>query len=298
MGLKKQACRIFLRTMKELRIDKFIPDRIYLKLLYRRVFDKPLDIDHPKSFNEKLQWLKLYNRKPEYTVMVDKCAVKKYVANIIGEKYIIPTIGVWDTPEEIEWDKLPDQFVLKCTHDSGGLVICRDKSKLDKNSAIKKLHNSLKRDYYLADREWPYKNVPRRIIAEKYMEDSTSLSKASQDLVDYKFFCFNGEPKLMFIATDRSTDTRFDYFDMDFNHLPFEQGFPHSQKMIKKPERWADMVKIAKRLSQKLPHVRIDLYEINGEIYFGEYTFFHNSGFVPFIPEAWDYKLGEYINIP
>ena len=163
--IKQQICRAIIHGSHVLGIDGLIPDKLYLQLLYRRIFNKKLDLNNPKSFNEKLQWIKLYDRRPEYTMMVDKYAVKEYVAGKIGKKYIIPTLGIWDKPEDIEWDNLPNQFVLKCTHDSGGLVICRDKDKLDKEAAIKKLSESLKRNYYIAGREWPYKNVPRRIIA-------------------------------------------------------------------------------------------------------------------------------------
>lgn len=295
MGFKKQLSRIFLRAMKEANLDGLIPDKTYLKLLYRRVFDKRLDLENPKSFNEKLQWLKLYNRNPLYTTLVDKCAVKDYVSNLVneGSLNIIPTIGVWERFEDIDLEKLPEQFVLKTTHDSGSVCICSDKSLFDFKRAKKILTKSLKHNYYLNDREWPYKDVPRRIIGEQYMVDESGT-----ELKDYKFFCFNGEPKLMFIATDRPVDTRFDYYDIDFNHLPFTQGFPNSDRALTKPKGWTTMIEIAKKLSANIPHVRVDLYDINGKIYFGEYTFYHNSGFVPFNPEEWDYKIGDFIKLP
>jgi hypothetical protein len=281
--------------MKELRIDSLIPDKLYLKLLYRRVFDEELDIDNPKSFNEKLQWLKIYNRDPLYTTLVDKYAVKDYIKNKIksDDLHIIKTLGVWNSFDEIDFEKLPEQFVLKTTHDSGTVCICKERESFDFSKAKKQLTKSLKHDYYLNDREWPYKSVPRRIIAEEYMVDESGT-----ELKDYKFFCFNGEPKLMFVATDRPIDTRFDYFDIEFNHLPFIQGFPNSDKIIERPKGWSSMVEIARKLSEGIPHVRIDLYDINGKIYFGEYTFFHNSGFVPFYPKEWDYKIGELLELP
>lgn len=272
------------------------PDKAYLKLMYRFRMGKPLNLESPETYNEKLQWLKLYDRNPEYSIMVDKIAVKDYVRNIIGEEYIIPTLGVWNSPDDIDFKALPDQFVLKCNHDSGGLVICNDKSKLDIDKAKTGLRKALKRRYFYHGREWPYKNVKPQILAEKYMVDESGY-----ELKDYKIFCFNGEPKVMFIASDRSSkteETKFDFFDMDFNHLPFLNGHPNSKKPIKKPVSLEKMKELARKLSKGIPQVRIDFYDINGHIYFGEITFSHWSGMVPFEPEEWDYKLGEMIDLP
>lgn len=292
--IKQQLCRGILGLSSLLNIRGLIPDKLYLQLLYRRLFDKKLDLDDPQTYNAKLQWIKLYDRRPEYTTMVDKYAVKKYVADIIGEEYIIPTIGVWDSPEDIKWEELPDQFVLKCTHDSGGLVICRDKSKLDKDAAIDTLRKSLKRNYYKAGREWPYKNVPRRIIAEKYMED-----RSVGELPDYKFFCFDGEVKALFIGTERGTgDVKFDYYDADFNHLDLVQVHPMSGKVLPKPENFEKMKELASKLSKGYPELRVDFYNINGSIYFGELTLFHHGGVIPFHPEEWDYTFGSWIKLP
>lgn len=268
-------------------------DEAYLKRKYKACMGKEIHLDSPQTFNEKLQWLKLHDRKPEYTTMVDKYAVKMYVADIIGEKYIIPTLGVWNHFDEIDFDKLPNQFVLKCTHDSGGIVICKDKNKLDLKSAKKKIEKSLKQNYYWSGREWPYKDVKPRIIAEEYMIDESGY-----ELKDYKFFCFNGEPKMMFIATDRGSDTKFDFYDMEFNHLPFTNGHPNANKQIKKPKNYSTMLALSAKLSFGIPHVRVDFYNINGKIYFGELTFFHWSGLVPFEPEEWDYKLGSWLKLP
>lgn len=268
-------------------------DEAYLKRKYKACMGKEIHLDSPQTFNEKLQWLKLHDRKPEYTTMVDKYAVKMYVADIIGEKYIIPTLGVWNHFDEIDFDKLPNQFVLKCTHDSGGIVICKDKNKLDLKSAKKKIEKSLKQNYYWSGREWPYKDVKPRIIAEEYMIDESGY-----ELKDYKFFCFNGEPKMMFIATDRGSDTKFDFYDMEFNHLPFNNGHPNANKQIKKPKNYSTMLALSAKLSFGIPHVRVDFYNINGKIYFGELTFFHWSGLVPFEPEEWDYKLGSWLKLP
>lgn len=276
-----------------------LSDKAYLSLRYRLVFNKKLNLKEPLTYNEKLQWLKLYDRKLIYTRLVDKNEVKKYVADIIGEEYIIPTLGVWDSFEQIDFDVLPDQFVLKCTHDSGGLVICKDKVLLDKTAAKEKISKCLKRNYYWHGREWPYKNVRPRIIAEKYMQDAKEREEDA--LTDYKFFCFDGEPKAMFIATDRAkedTETKFDFFDMVFNHLPFTNGHPNSDKTIQKPEQFELMIELAKKLSEGFPQVRVDFYEAEGKIYFGEITFSHWSGMVPFEPDEWDYIFGSWIKLP
>ncbi len=275
---------------------KFIPDRLYLKLLFRLKMGYWMDFDNPQTFNEKLQWLKLYNRRPEYTQMVDKYAAKEYVASIIGAEYIIPTLGVWDSVEDIDFDSLPNQFVLKCTHDSGGIVICTDKSQLNIEEAKSKLKKGLKRDYYPTSREWPYKNVPHRIIAEQYMVDESGY-----ELKDYKFFCFDGVPKALFIASDRGNtteETKFDFFDMDFHHLPFTNGHPNAVKPVLKPKGFEMMKILAAKLSQGMPHARIDFYDINGQIYFGEITFFHWGGVVPFEPIEWDYAFGSWLTLP
>ena len=275
---------------------RLLPDKMFLQIKFRQKMGKKLNLKNPQSFSEKLQWLKLYNRRPEYTMMVDKYAVKDYVAGIIGKEHIIPTLGVWNRIEDIDWESLPNQFVLKCTHDSGGLVICKDKSKLNVQEAIVKLKNGLKNDYYRDHREWPYKNVPRRIIAEKYMVDESGY-----ELKDYKWFCFDGDPKALFIATDRGNpdeDTKFDFFDVEFKHLPFTNGHPNANRLITKPKGFEEMKQLAGLLSQGIPHVRVDFYDINGKVYFGELTFYHWSGFVPFEPEEWDYKFGEWIKLP
>lgn len=275
---------------------KKMSDEKYLKLFFKERFGYALDLENPKTFNEKLQWLKLYDRKPIYSTMVDKYEVKKYVADAIGEEYIIPTLGVWDNFDEIDFDALPEQFVLKCTHDSGGLIICRDKNSLDKDAAKEKIDRCLKRNYYWHGREWPYKNVRPRIIAEKYMEDS-----ATQELRDYKFFCFSGEMKVMFIASERyneKTETRFDFFDRQFQHLDFRNGHPNADIPPAKPEKFEEMCVLAEKLARDIPLLRVDFYEVNGEIYFGELTFSHWSGMMPFEPKKWDEKLGDWIKLP
>lgn len=271
-------------------------DEEYLKRLYKARIGRELNLSHPKTFNEKIQWLKLHDRKPIYTTMVDKYTAKQYVADRIGEEYIIPTLGVWDKFEDIDFDALPNQFVLKCTHDSGGLVICRDKSSLDKQKAKEKIERSLKKNYYWSGREWPYKDVKPRIIAEQYMEDTKT-----EELRDYKFFCFDGVAKALFIATDRQKEdeeVKFDFYDMEFRHLDFKQGHPNASVSPAKPETFNEMRQLAEKLSKGIPHLRVDFYEVNGKAYFGELTFSHFSGMVPFNPEKWDETFGSWIRLP
>ena len=271
---------------------KIVPDRLFLKLKYFYFFKRRLNFKTPQTFNEKINWLKLYDRNPKYTNLVDKYEVKKYVASKIGNKYVISTLDVYERFDDIDFNKLPKQFVIKCTHDSGGLVICKDKKKLDTEKARQKIEKSLKNNYYYHAREWPYKNVKPRIIVEEYKED-----KKDGELRDYKFFCFNGEPKFMFVATNRfgEGDTYFDFFDMDYKHMPFTQGHPNAPVMPKKPKNFEKMQKLAKRLSEDIPFVRVDFYDVNGEIFFGELTFSHFSGMMPIVPDEWDYKLGDLI---
>lgn len=280
------------------RIGWFLPDKVYLSLRYRLIMGKRLDLKKPQTFNEKLQWLKLYDRRPEYTTMVDKYAVKDYVANIIGKEYIIPTLGVWDRPEKIEWDKLPDQFVLKTTNGGGslGVVICKDKKSFDKKKAVKTLKANMHSNWRI-QMEWPYKNVPHRIIAEKYIEPAPDIN----DLRDYKFFCFNGEVKGLFVATERNKegeDVKFDFFDAEYNHLPFKQGHENASPYPSKPHNFELMKRVAAELSKGYPHMRIDLYDLGDKVFFGEITMYHFGGFVPFRPEEWDKVFGDMISLP
>lgn len=277
-------------------ISHVLSDKAYLKYMHRALIGQKLNLNAPRTFNEKLQWLKLYNRNPAYCKLVDKHEVKEYIAKTIGEQYVIPTLGVWENFEDINFDELPDQFVLKCTHDSGSVVICRDKSTFDIEKARKKLNKKLKMNLYWHGREWPYKNVKPRIIAEQYMEDTKTA-----ELRDYKFFCFDGEAKALFIATERQKageEVKFDFFDMDFNHLPVRQGHPNAPVCPEKPEMFDEMRVLAEQLSKGIPQVRVDFYEANGKVYFGELTFFHFCGLVPFDPPEWDTIFGDWITLP
>jgi hypothetical protein len=226
--------------------------------------------------------------------MVDKYEVRKIIEKEVGEEYLIPLLGVWDNFKDIDFKILPNQFVLKPNHVSGSVVVCTDKTTFNLKKAERVLNKALHRNYFYDGRETPYKNVKPCIIAEKYMVD-----ESGEELKDYKFFCFNGEPKLLFIATDRNIGkTKFDFYDIDFNHLPFTNGHDNSTKPILKPENFDKMIDLAGKLSKGIPHVRVDFYNINGKIYFGEYTFHHWGGIIPFKPKEWDKKLGDLIKLP
>lgn len=274
--------------------SRFMDDRTFIRWEYFSGMGCFPNIEHPTTYNEKLQWLKLNDIHPEYAQYVDKYEAKEYVRSVLGDEYIIPTIGVYDSFGDIDFSKLPDQFVLKTTHDSGGVVVCPNKGKLDIARARRKLEGSLHHNYFYEHREYPYRDIRPRIIAEQYMVDESGT-----ELKDYKFFCFDGKCRMLFVATDRSKgDVRFDFFDPNFQHLPFRQGHPWATKEVRKPAGFEQMVSIAERLSQGFRHVRVDLYDINGRIYFGELTFFHFSGNVPFEPAEWDYKIGQWLQLP
>lgn len=269
---------------------RFIPTIPYLKLVYRVKTGKKLNLKNPVGFNEKEQWLKLHDIHPEYTQLVDKYEVRKFVRDKIGANHLFPLLGVWDKFEDICFANLPNEFVLKCTHDSGSVKIIRDKTEIDKKSLQKFFRGRQRINPYAFGREYPYRKVKPRIIAEQFM--STPDGKAPND---YKFFCFNGEPYIMFVATERETDTKFDFFDMQFNHLPIVNIHPNSDKPIDKPSCFDEMVELSRKLSAGMKFVRIDLYEIDGRVYFGEFTFFHGGGFWLFEPDDWEKRLGNLI---
>ena len=275
----------------------WLPDKPYLQLYYLMKLKKKLHFKNPQSFNEKLQWLKLYDRKNAYTTMVDKYEAKRYVAERIGEEYIIPTLGVWDCVEDIDFDALPSKFVLKCTHDSGGLIVCRDKSKLDIEKTKKILQKSLRNDFYIEAREWPYKNVKRRIIAETYMEDESQKT----GLVDYKFYCFNGKPKFLYVSKgleDHATAS-ISFLNLDWTFAPFQRSdYKGFETLPEKPAGYETMLKLAEQLSSDSSFLRVDLYEIGGKIYFSELTFTPCGGTMHFTPREWDEKIGQMLTLP
>lgn len=267
---------------------------MFLEVLFPLRTGYPLNLDHPQTFNEKLQWLKLYDYRPEYSRMVDKFEAKKYVADIIGETYIIPTLAVYNNLEEIDFDSLPPQFVLKCTHDSGSVVVCKDKAKLDPREALKRLKKGFRSKYYYDHREKPYKELKPRIIAEQYLDNN------GQELRDYKIYCFHGEPLYCQVVSGRNSRKTMDFFDKDWVHQPFHKTkeYPFATDPIAKPANYSLMFDLARQLSVGIPFLRVDLYEVNGKVYFGELTFYPASGMGGFSPIEWDYKFGELIHLP
>jgi len=271
------------------------PDKLYLRMMYRVKMGRSLNLKNPRRFTEKLQWTKLYYRLPLLTTLVDKEQVKPYVAKLIGEEHIIKSIGVWDCFDEIDFTALPDKFVMKTTNGGGGksVVICRNKAQLDKSKAKQTIEKSQKQDIYKNLREWPYKNVNHRIICEEYKEDE------SGELRDYKFFCFNGVPKVMLIASNRYTSHNFNYYDMNFNKLPITSvAGSQSAEELKKPDTFEEMKALASKLSNGFPHVRVDLYSCEGKVYFGELTFFDSSGYDNMSSDEWDLKFGSWMILP
>jgi len=272
---------------------RLLPDSVFLMAKYRAIFGRGLHLRHPERLTEVIQWQKVFDRNPRYHTLVDKVVVKEDVAARIGEQYVVPTLGVWDSPDQIDWDALPRQFVLKCTHDSGSAQICTDKETFDRAAACRRLSEALKVNYWKRDREWAYRDVFPRIIAEEYL---------GENLPDYKFFCFGGQPRFLFVASDRNRpgeETKFDFFDTQWHHLDIRNGHPTSGDGPAKPAHFEQMLQLAETLAEDFPQVRIDFYETpGGRVYFGEYTFYHWSGFVPFEPDEADLELGKFFKKP
>lgn len=281
------------------RYADIIDDEKYLRNIYKCKMGKELNLDNPKAFNEKLQWLKLYNRNPLYTQLVDKYEAKKYVASIIGERYIVPTLGVWDKFDDIDFDVLPDKFVLKCTHDSGSVVICKDKKTFDRDEAKHILEKAQGINFYWYYREWPYKDVKPRLIAEEYLEDNTKQDNNETELTDYKIMCFGGEPLLLFTCTERfsGSSLKVTWFDMNWNRLDFKRHYPTSSKQIACPQNFDKIKELSRKLSSNLPFVRVDFFENNAQLYVGELTLYPGAGYEEFEPEEWDYRIGNMIKL-
>lgn len=294
MGLKSYIKRKQISLLIKIGKKNIISDESYLKKMYKLKYGGKLDLDNPITFNEKIQWLKLYNKENKYTNMVDKYEVKKYIETKIGKEYVIPLIGFYKSFDEIDFKKLPNQFVIKCTHDSGGVVICKDKNNFDINKAKRVIDKRLSRNFYYNFREYVYKDIPPRIIVEKYMEDYKI-----KELRDYKFFCFKGNPKLIQVDFNRFQNHKRNVYDLNWKLLDLEIHYPSDRSVkIKKPKNFKKMIDIAKKLSADIPFVRVDLYNVNGKIYFGELTFYHGSGYEIIKPSGWNKKLGDYIELP
>lgn len=281
-----------------LKLDKMnlirLSDKKFIEYRFLSEMGYKLNLKSPQTFNEKLQWLKLYDRNPEYTKMVDKYEVREYIKEKIGEEYLIPLIGVYDKFDDIDFDKLSNQFVIKCNHDSGGLIICKDKNRLDIETARKKINRSLKTNYYYSGREWPYKNVKPKILIEKYMEDSNK-----SDLIDYKLFCFNGIPKIVLVCSERFSSSNMceTWFDMNWKLIDMTVSGHRVDSTISKPKQLKKMVELSKKLSKNIPFIRVDWYEIGDKLYFGELTFYSASGFEKFEPKEWNKKIGDMLSI-
>lgn len=283
---RKQFEILLFRKMAPLYKD----DEKYLKKLFKMSLGYDLNIVNPQTFNEKLNWIKLYNRNPIYTSMADKYEVKAFVAERIGEEYVVENYGVWNSWEEIDFSTLPNQFVLKGTHDSGGAFVCRDKESFDYTFVGDQLKKNLKRDFYTSSREWPYKNIPHRIIADQLLDDHTG-----NELRDYKFWCFNGKPTYMYCTVKTSMDNTFEnFYDMDFKPVMIDHGFPRHRPEFEKPSQFELMRKLASVLSKNIPFVRVDFFQVENKVYFGEFTFFDWAGLRPFGGD-WDTRLGELI---
>lgn len=275
-------------------ISKWVPnDELYIRIFYRLGMKEQLDLTNPKTYTQKIQWLKLHNTNPLYSRMVDKYAVKELITNELGRQYVIPLLGVWNNFDEIDFEELPNQFVLKTTHDSGNVFICKDKRNFDISNLKLKINNALKTNYFFKSREYPYKSAIPRIIAEKYIHD-----KRQNELTDYKFFCFQGEPKIVQINSNKGVAKKVNYYDMEFNLLSLKTELSGINDTLIKPENFCEMVDIARKLSKDIIHVRIDLYSINQKIFFGEYTFHHSGGIVNFNPPEWNRILGDMIVLP
>ncbi|MGL4863576.1 MAG: ATP-grasp fold amidoligase family protein [Cetobacterium sp.] len=271
---------------------KYSSPKKVLEKKYKKIFNKNLNLDNPITYNEKLQWLKLNDKKDEYTNLVDKIEVRNYIKKLIGEEYLVPLIGIYNKANDIDFNNLPKKFVIKCNHDSGNIWICKNKKNFDIEKTKKEINKALKKNYYYQGYEYPYKNITPKILIEEYLEDNET-----KDLYDYKFFCFSGKVKTLFIASNRQKDVRFDFFDTNFNKLEVMQYYKNSKKYIKKPKNFEKMIELSEILSQKIKHVRVDFYEVNGKILFGELTFYHFGGFKKFTPEDFDIFMGKFLDI-
>lgn len=274
----------------------WLPDKAYLRLVFRSRIGTSLDLDNVQTYNEKLQWLKLHYRPQEQVRLADKVEVRRYVQARIGAEYLIPILGVYDKVEDIPWNYMPNRFVLKCSHASSANIVCVDKSKLNIPKTQSQLQRWMRRNWFWYGREWPYLGIKPRILAEEFLDDGHQTG-----LVDYKFFCFDGHPRVLFVATDRQSaqeETKFDFYDLDWNKLPIVNGHPNSSQVMEKPASFDEMLRIARELSRGFPHVRIDLYEVHGRVFFGEMTFYHYSGFTQFKPFKWDVIFGSWLKLP
>lgn len=271
-------------------LTKWIPDEQFVKIAFRGMMGERLDLKNPKTFNEKLQWLKVYDHKEEYMGLVDKIQAKDLVGDIIGFQHIVPIYGKWESAFDIDFDQLPEQFVLKCNHDQGSVIIVENKYSINTKEIVRTLNYKLKHNAYYGTREYPYKNINPKVFAEEYL---------GSDIIDYKFYCFNGEPKFLYCGQGLTEDhsLKIDFYDLDWNLMPFYRTDYHRLGNIPKPIHLDEMLKIARMLSKDIPFVRIDLFEVGGNVYFSEFTLCPASGYMPFVPKEYDYIVGEWLRI-
>lgn len=281
-----------------------VPDEEYLKKLYKVKVGRELNLENPQTFTEKLNWLKVYDHNPRYTMLADKYQVREWVAETIGEEYLVPLLGVFDSADEINFDLLPDKFALKCTHNSGeGMCLCRDKSQLDTDNVVRRLNIALKKNYYQAGREWAYKNIVPRIICEEMLE-CERVDELFNTIINYKFYCFDGEPRFLYVAIDNTENgkkngTKLNILDLNWEKTPFYRT-DHApiNDEIKKPADFDKMIDISRKLAAGFPFARVDLYYVNDKIYFSEMTFCPGAGIAPFFPQEWERKIGDWITLP
>ena len=297
----KNPFRVF-RHFNYLKISHLLSDKALIKLIFRARMGYKMDFNNPISFNQKLQWLKVYNRQPLYTILVDKYMVREYIAERIGEEYLIPLYGVYNSFEEIEFSLLPEQFVLKCTHDCGSVIVCRNKSSFVKSEAREKINRALRTNFYYRGREWPYKDVKPRIIVEKYMEEeSYGMKSEIKGLTDYKFYCFNGIVRYLYVSKglENHDEARISFLNPDWTFADFyREDYPPFEELPQKPKNYEKMLSIAKQLSKDFPFLRVDLYEINEQIFFSELTLSPSNGFMPFVPQEKDFEVGQLLSLP
>lgn len=290
----KNPKQILVKIIRMRLPSRFMSDELAIRLLYKLKMDKKLNLNPPRTYNEKLQWLKLYDRNPIYPKIVDKYEVRKYIAEKVGENFLVPLIGVYDKFEDINFDDFPNSFVIKCTHNSGGVVICRNKSDFNYTQAQRIINKNLKKNYYLNCREWPYKNVQPKIICERLIE--TADGNPPRDI---KVFCFNGIPKALFVASDRGRGTKFDFFDIDWNKLDVKQHYPNSDYRLSKPENWEVLLEASRKISEDFPHLRVDFYlDKYGNPLIGELTLTHFAGWFRFEPDSYDLIFGDWLKLP
>ena len=269
----------------------WVNDEKYIKILYRCRTGKKLSLKNPRTFNEKLQWLKLYDRNERYTKLVDKISAKTVVGDIIGHEHIVPLLGEWKSADDIPFDALPRQFVLKCNHDQGSVILVHDKNTLNKEQVIMFLNHKLKKSPYPGSREYAYKDIKPRVFAEQYLGGS---------IIDYKFYCFNGVPKFLYCGQGLTADhsLKIDFFDMNWELMPFYRTDYERLGIIPKPAHLEEMINIATVLSNGVPFVRIDLFEVDDRVFFSEFTLCPAAGFMPFVPEEYDLIVGDWLSLP